>query len=688
MECGVHLGSITKRKRAPQLRTLPVHSVILATIAVLALAGLLRPLPPYLAFFVSALAIILFPGMAIMELLGGSYLTQRSVAQRLVLAFALGTGVVTALALLGLILHLKLDNLTQVLIAAYVILAAGVITKRRLRPERDRLPGSQADERMQLKFELVLLAIAIGAALLTLLTPRDSDDWFYLAYINDYVAGKPLGAEDAIWNMGHPAPPRIWVGGAWWVLEALLSRASGIDPVPCHQVYMPILTVPFAVLAIFSLAATVFRSYSVGLLGCCLQILFYLSGAFPEKSAGWFLFCRTAQDKTVSCFVMVPVAAAIAVRLIYRRVYDKADLDPGLYTVYWLAVSTCFLVHGLGPVWCGLLIVPFAVGELLSHRNSRSMRSLVMVVLPIAACGLVLVFTRRLMGQLLQAPGLDAIPVSDAVAIPYLPGSGFGRLTETLNPIVWVIREGLIILNPLFVTRLPLAIGSAILTPWLIPRWRREPAAHFLLAGTLAVAFLAFTPIGAGAAASLITTRMLFRLAWVLPWGLTLAFFISCLRLRPVAKWLLVVAIALALARGNPYNYVSPLERVCSRNRPVREATEVLAFLTTEPSPQGKVFAPDAVSRMIPAYLPNAVPVGFRDWGVLSRERMHALVREWKLRNVFFEEVTKNDVRYVIVENDVYMARVLAQNHTEFELRYNNAIYSIYKALAPADTVP
>ena len=43
-------------------------------------------------------------------------------------------------------------------------------------------------------------------------------------------------------------------------------------------------------------------------------MLFYLSSAYPFRSAGWTLFIRTAQDKTVSCFLIVPVAVAFAVR--------------------------------------------------------------------------------------------------------------------------------------------------------------------------------------------------------------------------------------------------------------------------------------------------------------------------------------------------------------------------------------
>jgi hypothetical protein len=553
-------------------------------------------------------------------------------------------------------------------------------------PAIPEMPPTSRRSRMGIYYGL--LAIAIGAALLTLVTPRDFDDWFYLAYIRDYVAGKPLGAEDALFDMGIPAPPRIWFGAAWWVLEAIVSKASSLDPVACRQVYMPILTLPFAVLALFTLCKSVFRSISVGLLAVSLQVLFYLSSAFPQKSVGWFFFCRIAQDKAVSFFVIAPFVAALGLRMMQQRT-DQGDGYPkNLYGLYWLAAVTSFLVHGMGPVWCGLLILPALLAEWLRNRDRIPVRKMAMLIMPILACWLVLAFARGLMGGFFQVPGPDPAPVSDAVSGLYLPGNNFGFLMETRSPVVWIFREGLTILNPLYVIRYPLAIAGVVLTFLLIPQLKSAFAARFIFSVTLTALFLTYTPIGAAAASSLMTSKLLFRLSWLFPWGLTVAFFLRRIRLRPLFLWLMVAAIGLGLARGNPKNYADPLSAIRSRNRPSAEAVDALQFLASEPSPQGAVFAPDAVSRMIAGYLPDATPVTFRDEGPLSRDETEEMATSWRKRWLFFKAVRGLSIRYVLLETGSPLGRNLARKGSAFTLRHSNDVYSLWRVEAGIDTIP
>jgi len=295
----------------------------MAVAAILALLGVFGILPPFLSFFACAVPIILFPGFAIGELIGASWIRSRSLPERLVIWFVLGIGVTACAGYAGLVFHMHLGAPPS--------------------------PPQTSDSKVGIY--VAVFAIALGAAILTLVSARDFDDWYYISYMRDYIVGKPLGVGDAIFNMGRSLPPRVWFGGGWWVTVALLARVSGIDPVACQQIYMPLLTTPAGVLAVFMLARSLFGSYRAGLLGCSLQVLHYLAGALPQRSAGWFFFCRMAQDKAVSFFVVAPVVAALAIGLFQQRPESKSRTFRNLYGLYLCAVLTAHA--SLHPGWIG-----------------------------------------------------------------------------------------------------------------------------------------------------------------------------------------------------------------------------------------------------------------------------------------------------------------------------------------------
>lgn len=685
------MGQAGKAPGTPQIHSgLRKHrpAISLGAAAILALLGIFRVLPPFLSFFACALPIILFPGFAIAELIGASWIRRQSLPERLVIWFVLGIGVTACAGYVGLVFHMHLGSLVPVLIGVYAALGLLLALRPAAQPAPTLAPSPSQASNPKAGIYVAVFTIALGAAILTLVTARDFDDWYYISYMRDYIVGKPLGVGDAIFDMGRSLPPRVWFGGGWWVTVALLAKASGIDPVACQQIYMPLLTTPAGVLAVFMLARLLFGSYRAGLLGCSLQLLHYLAGALPQRSAGWFFFCRMAQDKAVSFFVVAPVVAALAIGLFHLRPERKSRTFRDLYRLYLCAVLVAFLIHGMGPVWCGLLILPFILAGLLFRRDRTSVRSAAIMTLPVAACGLVLAVSRSLLTGFIEAPGTEVIHISQAVATPYFPGGPFFKVVEAAHPIVWFLEDHINILNPLYVTRLPLAIAGLVLTFFLIPRLRSDSAARFLFSVTLAALFLAYVPIGAAAFSNLMSNKPLFRISWVFPWGLTIAFFLLRLRWRPLVTWLVVAAIALGLAGGNPANLVSPLAKRRPKNRPWPEAVEILDFIGSEPSPQGAVIAPEEVSRMISAFLPDAVPVNFRDEGAIDRENLEKLLTEWRLRRKLFKEINSNKVRYVVVENGTSLARLLAGKTEGFTRLYRSDTYSVFLVNRVKGTIP
>jgi hypothetical protein len=666
--------------------------VVLGIVAILVLMGARSVLPSQVVFFVASLAVILFPGVVLTKSIAGRGLDRYSFPERLVLWFVVGTFAVTVVGFTGLLIHLRLSDVTHILVVLYALLAVLLFAaQRRRRPmgeSPDLSPPGQPEvgikgpvlsNREKWVIYLTLFGIAIGAALLTLLTPRDYDGWYYLAYIRDFVAGRPMGAENAIFGVGSATPARLWFGAAWWVLEAVLSKATGIDPVRCHQVYVPVLLSAFAVLAVFSLARQVFRSHRIALLATSLQVIFYLSSAFPYRSAGWGFFCRMSQDKFVSCFIIVPVAVALGLRLVARVTDGDTDERGGIQRLYWIALLTSVLVHGLGPVWCGLFIGPFVLAEFLRRRSRKAALSLVTVILPLIGLGLVLISARGVvMGEII-GPLPEATPAPGLLSNIYLPGDPFGYPMGTQNIMVQVYRENSIVLNPLFVTRYPLAIVGLILTPLLIPWLKSSSSARFLMCVTLTVLLLVFTPAGVTVTEWLMTRRLIFRMTWVLPWGLILAFFLSRMRVRPVVMWLAVIGLALGLARGRPQRYTASLIEMRSRNRPSPEAEAAFAYLGSQPSPQGVVLASEATGRMVAGFIPEAYPVNFREYGPVDRETLKSLVKQKQIDERFLQVINANNVKYVLLEKGLPLAGALAKNDAGFVLVYRNASYSIWQ---------
>jgi hypothetical protein len=654
-------------------------SPILGIVALLALLGLAEILPPQVAFFVGGLTVILFPGLALTHLVAGRALKQDTLPERLAVWFVAGIGVLSLIGLLGLVLKLYLRDVIVICILAYAALI--VVLVLRAVATRGRVGGGEPGRaRLQVSpIAVLLIAVAVGMALITLVTPRDYDDWYYLAYIKDYTAGKQLASEDAIFDMGNPVTPRIWFGGGWWVLEAMLARVCGADPIACHQIYLPILVLPFAVFAVYTLARRLFRSAWPALLACGFQMLFYLSSAYPFKSTGWMVFARMAQDKTVACFVVAPVAAALALRLFGGQSEHSGPRPKGPTFIYWIVALTSALVHGMGPVWCGLFIVPFAMVEWLRTRTRAATLTSVKAILPILACAAILMSVRGLLKQVVIMEPQDIIPAPGPLAGLYLPGMPFKLGTDTTNPIAWMFHESFFTLNPLFIMRYPIAIAGLVLTFALSLYVRSSLAARFLLALTASVLLLVFTPFGIAFVASVITQRLVFRLIWIMPWGLIIAFFIARLRLRPVLNFLVLAAAVLALAGGNPANYGALFAKMHGRNRPSPDAAAVFGYLASKPTPQGVILASEATGRMIPAFLPDAYPVNFRELGPIDREKLAQVMATEHIGQEFIGEMDQHRVGYIVIEANAPLAKALDEDNARFVLEYSNPSYRVWR---------
>jgi hypothetical protein len=656
-------------------------TVTLGIVAVAALLGWLERLPDGIAFFLGAISLVLFPGMAL------DYVTakdggERSLPELLTIWSVMGLACLAAISFVGILLGLRLSSLLWIAGAVYLVLLVlvliGAVRRSKAKPRPIRMahlrPGVWA---------LVLIALAVALAVTTPYTARDNDDWFYLAYIKDYLGDQPINSHDAMLGPDWPAPARAWYG-SWWVTEALLSRATGVPPIACHQTYLRMLLLPLAVLALFTLAKRIFRTDKAAYLACFVQMVFYLSSAYPTDSAGWGLLSRVAQDKSLAFFVPTMAAMSLGLEMLPGSRHEVGGRGGYVYLAYLMAVVAASLIHPLGLIWCAIGLVPIALVELLGRRDKASIRHLVSILIPLAIFGAVLSGAREEAAGVLEerGPGSRAAQEERPLWDIYLPGDGF---TFSVGDRMYEPAEGRVIAHPLLVTRFPMALLGVLLTAMVARKARSDFAARFLVTLTGSVALLAYVPGVAGVTAGFINERMLYRLTWLFPWGLVVALFLLQLRLRLRWCWVIAIALALVLARGMPQNYFRILLGGKLLGRMDLELEEVFDALNEELSPKGLVLAspnpslmlPAAVDDAYPAYVNPAYTVGGKDERIRSARDLTKLLSNGWLDEVL-PVIEDLGCRYILLERSRALANSLRSPGHGFRKIFENRTYVLY----------
>jgi hypothetical protein len=658
-------------------------AIVLGCFAVAGAMGLLTWLPPGSALLLFAPSALLFPGLALGSTLMGRGLDGHNLIEKLAVWSLMGLALLVVVGFIGIGLRAKLSLLAAILVIVYAGLLVLVLVRPRSSPAASGV-GRLTAGKIGI---IVLLACAVALTATIVTGPRDPDDWYYLAYISDYVRGAAINSTDPLLGPEWPAPARAWYG-SWWVAEALISKASGMDPVLCHQTYLPFVMFPLAIFACFAVARQVFRSEGAAYLACFLQVLFYMSSVYPSDSAGWALFVRVVQDKSLAFLFPASVATALALKLLCSPGSLKQDGFRATYFLYSLGVLAAGLVHPMGVVWCAVAVVPFAAVQVVfdRRRDRVSLALLGLLLIPLLITTLVLMPGREA-ASLLEQPVLEARggKGSDAFFEPYLPGA---RETFGSGDRVLAVGGSLWMGHPALITRYPLALLGLLLTIPMALWVRRSITARFLLVLTLAVLFFAFTPGVAQVTSAIVTRKMLYRLSWLFPWGFTTAFLLT--RKRPGLRWSWIIAIALALAvcRGNPANYTSMLRRSAEVGRPRPEFVDAAAILAQEPAPRGVVLASGNIGLMIPAFVAEAYPAFVspaystvrRSNAISSNQDMRKLLQVGSLDDETRQIIKDLDARYILVESSRPFSMALKRENSGFDAVYSNRVFTLWKA--------
>ena len=650
-------------------------------IALTGILGGLEALPDGIAFIAGAISIVLFPGIALHHLIARAG-REWSLPELVTIWSVGGLASLSVISFAGILLRLRLSSVLWIAGFFYLAMIVIVLVDAARRGRGEIRDGRGRSQRPEL-LALVLIGLSVALAFTTLYTARDNDDWFYLSYITDYLTDQPINSQDAMLGPGWPAPARAWYG-SWWVTEAMLSKATGVPPIRCHQTCLRLLLLPLAVLALFTLARRIFKTDRAAYLACFLHLVFYLSSAYPTDSAGWGLLSRIAQDKSLAFFVPAMAAVALGLGWLPRSGREHTGGKRYIYFVYILAVVAASLIHPLGLVWCTIGLVPIAFIELLRRRDGVALKHLILLLVPLIVFGAILSGAREEAAGVLEERGSGSRMQKEEKPLwdIYLPGE---RLGFSSGDRTYEVARGRVIAHPLLVTRFPMALLGLVLTFVVARRVRTDFAARFLVVLTGSVGVLAFLPGVAGVTAGFINERMLYRLTWFFPWGLVIALFLLQLKMKLRWCWLIAIVLALVLARGVPQNYFRTLLGGRLQGRVSPELEEVFGVLDEEASPKGLVLASQNPSLMLPAAVDGAYPVyvnpayttGGKGERIRSARDLMMLLSNGMLDEVL-PVLTDLGCRYVLIERSRPLANSLRRPDPRFRKVFENNTFVLY----------
>jgi hypothetical protein len=493
------------RLRSPD--TLVLLACAAAVILLLPLRGLSGTFLP--VAFAAALVLFTAPGLLL------SYWLLRDDMSGVALVpvgFAISTGVFGLLGVPALILHLSTETYllaAGTLLAAFLAVAAWRTSRVKAgamqpTPEQDAPYGPRAGW-MLAPFALLCGVLAFVG---TRRVPNSYDDiWVYLSWVKVFANSERLALLDPYFGERIAEFSRAKVNG-WLLVQASLSRVSGLDTIELVLRYLTPTLVVVALLMVYALALAIVKNEQAAVLIASVYALFHIVFIQPSvHNVGVELVARISEDKYAARFLILPVTLLFALLFVERRRWRHL----GLFTFFcWAAVAVhpsvlpaiglCMLGFGVVHVAANLRLMPAWTGMVALALGMWSV-----VLGPVA----LLQFTNRSPEAVLFSADINATPPRVLEYTVFI--------TESWRHI-YELGDGYYIMHPWLLLN-PMILGAYVLgVPFLLWRVRTSVAAQLLLGGLAAVTVAVYVPpVATFIGDHLIVPGLLWRLAWPIP---------------------------------------------------------------------------------------------------------------------------------------------------------------------------
>jgi Family of unknown function (DUF6077) len=637
--------------------------------AALILVGPLRgafeahPLIP----FASALFLFMTPGVLVTSWLLGDRFSGPVLVP---VGFVVSTGVFALLGVPTLMLHLSLGAYMWVVgaVLSASLMAAMLRVAFRKPPARrqDDAPAGLAPGWLWVPFLLLGAALAFVSRLRV---PHPYNDiWVYLAYVREFLGTDDLALYEPYFGRMTELS-RAQING-WLLIQASLSRISGIDPVELVLDYLAPTLVVMALLCFYALGRTLLGSEAAALLAACLCALFFLIHLSPSLSTfGGEFVGRIAEDKFVARFLFLPISLAFAFAYMESR---KLRYLGAFGFTCWAVMA----VHPVGLAIVGLSVGGFGLVHVALNLRDRGAWA--------RAAGLAAALL-----SVLFIPALYVLATGNSLTAFLKSADINDHDPEVLSNMAFVrpawkhlyeLGDGSYIMHPYLVLN-PVILGSLLIgVPFLLWRLKGSLAAQLLFGMLLLATVVCYVPpVATFVGDHIVLPGQLWRLAWPIPLAalLTLgwmlweasrraeAYLTGFGTLGRVARFVpLVLLVALTAAAapasvaGAESMYRTDEETAQVKRSCFDPSLDWTETNITEPS---VVLAPDLENTCIPAYSASANVVSLRGGLILDvlpdlEERTDGQVRVPPgARDVraFFSRPTSGEVNRILRRYEV-----------------------------------
>jgi tetratricopeptide (TPR) repeat protein len=521
----------------------------------------------------------------------------------------------------------------------------------------------------------VLAVVILAFAILTLFTQRDTDDWSYYKVVRGFVDAPQFAGFTLSWNYFR------YDLNLWWLFHAFLIRTFQTEILRLGQDYLPILLVPLAFLAFYSLARVLLPARKAALFALLLQAGLYVIDLWSSdpnvQLTGEWVLSRIDQDHTAAQFIFLPVYLTAALRFIQSG------------AIRWLAASFIMLfvtatIHIQGFIHAAILMSSFLAVHALVARRSTDLRRSTALGFPFLVA--LVVFASQLSVRRADLGQLAANHVDFPFNLRWL---------TFFSPTAYTLRFDLIGYPPL--------LTALVITPFLFLFARSDLAARFLLANITALAILLFVPPVFGVLSSY-WGYSIQRLWYLFPAALVIAYAAPSLwnvihsatsRVhRGNAGWILwraalLFAVALLIWLRLPL-YVHGAKEVFAGHALPPGAFETLKALEREAAVNsgGGVLAPRAITDLVPTYGAKLTPVVFRYPYFTEREPLddsNEFYGSALLTSRSLEILRKYNVRYLIAPTDEENISQFDFSASHFQPLFRNSDWELYRVASPLE---
>ncbi len=463
----------------------------------------------------------------------------------------------------------------------------------------------------------------------------------------------------------------------WNYITALVVSVSGVNLLDTYILYLSVFMIIVAVFNQLVLSHTLFQDKNKAYFALIIFGVYFISDVdYDSKGEGVGLFFRLMEDKYVTWLLILPLAQIFFLRFLQTT-------DNRFLPLFGLMSLTAVLIHPIAVTWLSLSIGGVWLMHFIFQPNRRMLYAGLFVIGALAL--LLMPF-----GFWTAIPGLEK-----GVNLPSVdPLNGLRQLVFH-RVLVLSAADNQYMVHPMMLSH-PLVIAAITISPVLFFRLRRSLAAQFLFSNIVVVLLLLFNPITAPLIGSVVQYWQIYRIVWMLPVSLTLAYILyDCpqyaarlLKYRSGSSRITDFFIRLApllialLIMGLLRNYIILSVRTLYAWRVTVVSTtaerELASFITNAAWPEGSLAAVSEDNLFTHKRLPLQVPhINFNKKDFQNELVDHSI----------FDYLQKNQVDYLIINRSYPIEGYLLLMPDLFPRLFRNSDYSVY-AWSPEALTP